>query len=153
VVVAAATIAIDRSSIEVALTDDRSGRVLWHLVVPVGASVELRYTHSVERTPVVEVFQAGPDGLWLTAMRFVSQGAGLPTEGYVREGDHFILRTRRHLGIVRLRVSALASQRLVVGKNQVDLATVAGDGAGVSLGSHRRLRVRWPARLQSPVVY
>jgi hypothetical protein len=109
-----------------------------------GGRVELHYKHSVERTPVVEVFRAEPDGLWFVEMRFVSQGAGLPTEGYVREGGHFVLRRPRHLGEVPLLVSATAGHRLRVGEREVDLVAAFGEGAAVRLTSApagRRLRL------------
>lgn len=112
--------------------------------VPPGGRVELHYRHSVERTPVVEVYRAEPDGLWFVEMRFVSQGAGLPTEGYVREGGQFVLRRPRHLGEVPLLVSAAAGHRLRVGEREVDLVAAFGEGAAVRLGSApagRRLRL------------
>jgi hypothetical protein len=65
-----------------------------HLCVGDGASVSIRYVHSVERTWVEEHYRAGTDGLHLTMTRWQSFGAGLPTEYdffadgfYVREMD------------------------------------------------------------------
>jgi hypothetical protein len=109
-----------------------------------GERVELHYRHSVERTPVVEVFRAEPDGLWFVEMQFVSQGAGLPTEGYVREGDHFVLRQPRRVGTLPLLVSGVAGHWLVVGGRQTDMVAVAGDGHHVRLAVGRAPPVRWP---------
>jgi len=107
--------------------------------------MELRYVHSVERTPVIEVYRVDADGLHLVLMRFSSQGAGLPTEGYVREGDHFVIRTDRRIGELPLRVSRIAGHEVVVGPHRVDLVAVAGDGSAVRLQSGRG-----PWRLRAP---
>jgi hypothetical protein len=93
-----------------------------------GQAVELHYRHSVERTPVVEVFRAEPDGLWFVEMRFVSQGAGLPTEGYVREGDVFVLRRPHRVGALPVLVSSAAGHRLRAGSREIDLVAAFGDG-------------------------
>ncbi|MDR7534228.1 MAG: DUF1850 domain-containing protein [Armatimonadota bacterium] len=96
-----------------------------------GTSVELRYQHTVERTPVVEVFRAERDGLWFVEARFASQGAGLPSQGYVREGDHYVLRRPHRIGALAVRISARAGHRLRVGDREADLVEAFGDGAGV----------------------
>jgi hypothetical protein len=134
--------------LEVRVVDARTSRVLWHRASEPGELIELRYQHSVERTPVVEVFRIERDGLHLVLMRFSSQGAGLPTEGYVREGDHFVLRTDRRVGDLGLRVSQVAGQHLVAGADRVDLVALAGDGAAVVLQSGR---VPWRFRLPRPL--
>jgi hypothetical protein len=134
-----------RPAVEVRIEDAASGRPLWRRYVPPGTVLELRYVHSVERTPVVEVFRAEVRGLYLVEMRFTSQGAGLPTEGYVRERDFLVLRTDRHVGTLHLRVSALARHRLRVHEQDVDLTALVGDGAWLAVGSRRGpLRLRRP---------
>jgi hypothetical protein len=141
---AAATLAVDRTHAVLEVLDTRSRRVIWRRVVTPAARVELHYRHSVEQTPVVEVFQAEPDGLRFVEMRFVSQGAGLPTEGYVREGGLFVLRRPRRVGALPVLVSALAGHRLRAGSEEVDLVGLAGDGGHVALVSRRATRLRWP---------
>lgn len=96
-----------------------------------GTRVELRYRHTVERTPVVEVFRAERDGLWFVETRFASQGAGLPAQGYVRAGDHYVLRRPHRLGALAVRISAGAGHRLRVDDHEADLVEAFGDGAGV----------------------
>ncbi|MDR7419414.1 MAG: DUF1850 domain-containing protein [Armatimonadota bacterium] len=137
---------VDRSALVVRVADGRSGRTLWQHRVRAGASFELRYRHSVERTPIVEVFRAEPDGMWFVEMRFVSQGAGLPADGYEREGDHFILRRPRRVGVLPLLVSSASGHRLRVGHEDVDLVALAGDGQGVILAVARTVVLTLPGR-------
>ncbi|OFX35332.1 MAG: hypothetical protein A2Z07_13270 [Armatimonadetes bacterium RBG_16_67_12] len=98
-----------------------------------GDRIELRYRHSVERTPIVEVFRVERDGLWFEEMRFVSQGAGLPTEGYVKEGDHFVLRQPRRVGTLPVLLSELAGHRLYAAGRETDLVRGFSDGDSVSV--------------------
>lgn len=147
----AAIVLIHRPDVAVDVVDARTDRVLWRRIVAPGAHVELRYTHSVERTPVTEEFRAERTGLRLVGMRFVSQGAGLPTEGYTREGDQFVLRTDRRIGTVPLRVSRIVAHRLRVGTDEADLIELAGDGAAIGLTSGPGpWRVRWPWMSRGP---
>ncbi|MDQ7858992.1 MAG: DUF1850 domain-containing protein [Armatimonadota bacterium] len=137
------------TALEVRIVAAEGRRVVRAGLVPPGGRLELRYRHSVERTPVVEVFRAEPDGLWFVEMRFLSQGAGLPTEGYVREGGLFVLRRPRRIGEVPLLVSAEGGHRLRVGQDEVDLVAAFGEGAAVRLVSAPagwRLRRPRPAR-------
>ena len=150
-IVAAATVFVDRPGVAVDVVDTRTAQVLWRRIVAPGERIELRYTHSVERTPIIEEFRAERSGLRLVAMRFVSQGAGLPTEGYTREDGWFVLRTNKRIGALPLRVSRIAGHRLRLGAEEADLVALAGDGAAIALTSRRGpLRVRWPRASRSP---
>ncbi len=144
-IVVAAIVFVDRPGVAVDVVETKTTRVLWRRVVASGERIELRYTHSVERTPVIEEFRAERAGLRLVAMRFVSQGAGLPTEGYTREDGWFVLRTDRRVNPLPLRVSRIAGHRLHLGAEEADLVALAGDGAAIRLTSGPGpLRVRWP---------
>lgn len=116
-------------------------RTLWRQPLRDTMHLSLAYTHSVERTPVVEIYEADARGLRLVRMEFVSQGAGLPTEGFVREGDRFVLRTDRLLRDLPVRVSALARPQLLVAGRSLDLVALAGEGAVVVVAVVRRPRV------------
>jgi hypothetical protein len=143
VLLAAALLATE-TRVELQVVSERTGRVL--VARPIGAAmrVELRYRHSVERTPVIEVFEVSRGGLDFVEMWFASQGAGLPTEGYTREGNMFVLRRRRRVGALPLRVSAIAGHVLWVDGRPLDLVAAAGDGAPVLVRVQhvRRLRSR-----------
>lgn len=117
------------------VTDVERGRIVWSRDVPAGQRFEIRYTHSVERTPVIEECSAQPDGLWFELMRFYSQGAGLPTEGYVREGNAFVLRARRKVGVLSVRVSSIAKHEMLIGDERIDMVALARDGAALAIES------------------
>ncbi|MDR7519175.1 MAG: DUF1850 domain-containing protein [Armatimonadota bacterium] len=138
-VLAAATVFGEASDLEVRLTPEGDRRVL-RLDVRRGDTIALHYQHSVERTPVVEIFRVEPDGLWFVEMRFASQGAGLPTEGYVWEGNQFVHRRPRRIGALPVRVSALAGHRLRVGRREVDLVAEFRDGSAVTIAAAPRPR-------------
>lgn len=53
------------------------------LVVSDGDGFVLTYTHSVEKTPVVETYERQGDELVITRMEFSSYGAGLPADADV----------------------------------------------------------------------
>jgi hypothetical protein len=144
VIIAAVAVLATERSLEVRVSAARSGRALVRAPVEAGARIELRYRHSVERTPVVEIFEVGPAGLEFVEMRFSSQGAGLPTEGYVLEDGVFVLRRRRHVGELPVTVSAISGHALWIRGQRIDLVDAAGDGAPllVRASSVRRLR-RW----------
>ncbi len=132
---AAALLLVERTGVTLRVVDSDTGRVLSSLLAATGQRLELKYTHSVERTPISEEYRAERDGLWFESMRFYSQGAGLPTEGYVREGNAFVLRARRRVGVLSVRVSSVAGHHLIVGRERLDLVVLARDGAAVAIES------------------
>ena len=120
------------------------------LEVPLRAPLPLRvtYVHSVERTPVVEHYEAGRPGLRLVGMTFAAQGAGLPSSGYTTEDGRFQLRADRALPRLAIRVSAAAPPHLTLGGTTLDLLRLVGDGGSVIV------EVRWrPWWRLRPVVY
>ncbi|MDR7544057.1 MAG: DUF1850 domain-containing protein [Armatimonadota bacterium] len=139
----AATLLVGSAGLEIVVTST-DGRRLHVPDVQAGERIELRYRHSVERTPVIEIFRAERDGLWFEEMWFVSHGAGLPTAGYTREGGRFVLRERKRIGDLPLMVATTADQRLQVAGREIPLAAF-GEGARVSVSvRHTGRALRWP---------
>jgi hypothetical protein len=87
----------------------------------------LSYTHSVEKTPVIEVFQVQENGtLLLTATKYKSYGVGLPSlpeEGRLTIADGwFVLDDlRREYREIRLRVGPEARLSLEIGREIIPL--------------------------------
>lgn len=132
--------------VPVLLVRSEAGADLSVTVLRGPVEVRLEYVHSVERTPVVEVYVAEPGLFRFVRMEFVSQGAGLPTSGYVREGDQFVLRSERRLPDLPIRVSGRSSPRLVVNGEMLDLMALVGDGALVRVSVGSRTRLPLPGR-------
>ena len=88
--------------------------------VPLGQSriFSLRYTHSVEKTPVVETFRVLDDGrLLLISTAYKSYGVGLPSlpsEGKltIRDGWFVLENLQREYRDIRLRVGPEAAVML-----------------------------------------
>ena len=88
--------------------------------VPLGQSriFSLRYTHSVEKTPVVETFRVREDGiLLLVSTAYKSYGVGLPSlpsEGKltIRDGWFVLENLQREYRDIRLRVGPEAAVML-----------------------------------------
>jgi hypothetical protein len=67
--------------ITVVLVSDAAGRILAEEPISTGDQVSVRYTHSVEKTPVNETYIVDAEGrLALTFATLESSGAGLPSD-------------------------------------------------------------------------
>jgi len=69
-----------------------------HCVFTGSTIVTVRYIHSVERTPVQEMYEARLAGLRLREVRWQSFGAGLPDEYDLRQDDFYVKRVDVGLG-------------------------------------------------------
>jgi hypothetical protein len=101
--------------------------------LPATGRFEIRHVHSVEKTPVIEIYRAAPDGaIFIEGMRFRSLGWGLPSEGYVlRDGWYVISGLDRRVGVLHLRTSRFTRHELVAGDRTYPLYDRLRDGAGV----------------------
>ena len=87
----------------------------------------LHYTHSVEKTPVIEVFQIQENGTFLlTSTKYKSYGVGLPSlpqEGRLTVADGWLTLDglRREYREIRLRVGPEARLSLEVGSEKIPL--------------------------------
>lgn len=103
------------------------------LSVPVcdGTAVSLRYTHSVERTPVVDGYEVRGDRLVMVRMEFASYGAGLPAGAAVnRTADGaFVFDPPGAYRELYVRPGHVAGHVLDVGGVRVDLVALSDAGA------------------------
>ncbi|WP_345555805.1 DUF1850 domain-containing protein [Streptomonospora halophila] len=138
------------------VTDVDGGRVAASRPVAAGDRVTLRYTHSVSKRPVDEVFSAGAGGrLLMQEMRFDTFGANLPvgpehigstTTTFLREDDGYrVLHHGRPLGTVQLMVNSTHSGQVLLFPDggRVRLLDVAAYGTRVELGVQGGPRA-WP---------
>ena len=62
------------------LINERTGKTLHSIEAPNGAEFSVTYIHSVNKSPVTEYFQVIDGQIYLTALRYQSFGAGMPSE-------------------------------------------------------------------------
>lgn len=108
--------------------------------VPVeeGTTVTLAYTHSVERTPVEDVYTVSGNRLDQTRMRFRSYGWGLPAREEVRLVDGwFVFDPDRSYDEVVVSTGEIAGHELRVEGSKYDLVELS-EGGSVRLSIERR---------------
>jgi len=100
-------------------------------VLGYSTEVELRYIHSVAKTPVFEYFSIEKDDFLLNKTVFESLGAGLPLDGgvfkqengkFVREGQNMQLEK------LLIRVSRTKGQEIVIADEIFDLQDLLEPG-------------------------
>lgn len=103
------------------------------LVVPVedNATVVLEYTHSVEKTPVRDIYTVDEGGLRMTRMEFSSFGAGLPSNADVERttnGSFVYEPSRARTDELLVATGHVAGHQLVVEDERYDLVAMADAG-------------------------
>lgn len=123
----------DPADLAVVVTDGE-GETLLAVPVEPGDSVVLAYTHSVEKTPVRDVYEVRESGLVLTRTEFQSYGAGLPSTADVTlENGTFVHEVpATDPGPLAVSPGEVAGHELVVGDERIDLVDRA-DGETVVL--------------------
>jgi hypothetical protein len=120
------------------VADADTGETVLALPVSEGTRVTLAYTHSVEKTPVRDVYAVDGSRLEMVRMEFESYGAGLPSRADVtRENGSFVFDpggSYRHLFV---HPGDVAGHELVVGDRRYDLVDLSG-GESVELFVARR---------------
>ncbi len=122
-----------RSETTLVVADADSRERLLEVPVDQGTEVTLAYTHSVQKTPVEDVYVV--DGTELRADRsvFHSFGAGLPTENVTRTDEGYVVSgsgSHEELFVVP---GTIAGHELVVGGDRYDLVETADGGVVLTL--------------------
>jgi len=110
------------------------------LVYPVFSDVDFKsnYIHSVQKTPVTELFKITPMGkIKLYETRYRSYGVGLPflkTEGnFSQEGDEFVLTMNREFENIAIRTGVGTEQILSVNEKKLALYQILPAGERVEI--------------------
>ena len=116
------------------------GRVLYERQAAPGDEFEIRYTHSVARTLVIEKFRVTPDRqMLLYETVYQDFGAGLPSEpdeGAKMELTPFGVRItgmERVMSSIPLRVGSIARHQIAFGSDVVDLISLVESGERVDI--------------------
>lgn len=109
---------------------DEDGTVLIDEPVEDGDEVRLEYTHSVEKTPVADVYTVNGTALESTRMEFESYGAGLPSDADVERTDdgRFVTYTEGTHERIVVSPGEIAGHTLTVNGTTYDLVALA-DGS------------------------
>ena len=123
------------------LVVDSEGNAQLEISTEPGAEVALEYTHSVEQTPVTDIYLVTEQGLVSDRMLFSSFGAGLPAQADVtREGDRYVYEppVQRYDPLI-VTTGPIAGHELVVDGERFDLTEIA-DGGTVQIRVEHGLR-------------
>ena len=143
VAVAAGALAGGTAGDPALVVESEDGTELLTVPVEENSTVVLSYTHSVEKTPVRDVYAVRDGGLTMTYTEFSSYGAGLPSTAPVERsgnGSYVYRPPDRHYEEVWVATGHVAGHELVVDGERYDLVGLA-DGGTV------RLRVTTTSRL------
>lgn len=100
---------------ELVVADAATGDRLTSVTVDQGTTVTLSYTHSVERTPVHDVYVVRGTRLDNVEMRFQSYGWGLPASADVhREDGAFVFDPDRQYDELFVSPGSIANHRLTI---------------------------------------
>lgn len=127
VLVAAGGAAAVQSERVLVVEDADTGERLLSTPVENGTTVTLAYNHSVEGSPVRDVYAVRGDRLVMTRMEFASYGWGFPAQANVtRENGSFVSRPD-DVRLSELYVSPgdVAGHRLLVGDETYDLVALS----------------------------
>ncbi|WP_435078282.1 DUF1850 domain-containing protein [Halococcus sp. AFM35] len=113
--------------------DASSGEQLLATPVSNGTPVVLTYTHSVEKTPVHDIYVVRNGSLVMTRMEFQSYGWGLPARANVsRENGSFTFDPQGSYEELYVKPGRTADHRLRVGNRSYDLVALS-NAEGVRL--------------------
>lgn len=107
--------------------DAATGERLLTTPVEEGTRVALNYTHSVEKTPVLDVYAVNGTKLEMVRMEFHSYGAGLPARAdiNVTENGTFVFDPEGSYDHVYVKPGRVAKHHLAVGERTYDLVALS----------------------------
>jgi hypothetical protein len=103
------------------VTDAETDERLFEIAVDQGDEVTLAYTHSVQKTPVKDVYVVDGSELRAERSEFRSFGAGLPTEDVERTDEGYVVEGSGSYDELFVVPGEIAGHELVVGDQRYDL--------------------------------
>ncbi|AHF98892.1 C4-dicarboxylate ABC transporter [Halostagnicola larsenii XH-48] len=116
------------------VTDAETGDTLLETPVSEGDNVTLAYTHSVEKTPVKDIYVVDDSELRTDRMVFHSHGAGLPSDADIEETDEgFVVRPNASYETLSVVPGSIAGHELVVVGERYDLVELSDGPVRITL--------------------
>lgn len=133
------TLAVETGDRFLTVEDAETGDRLLTVPVTEGTTVALNYTHSVEKTPVLDVYEVNGTELEMVRMEFRSFGAGLPARADVNvtENGTFVFDPEGSYDRLSVSPGRIAGHELIVDDRRYDLVELS-DGRSVTLSVDRR---------------
>ncbi|WP_170977304.1 DUF1850 domain-containing protein [Halorussus salinisoli] len=118
---------VDESQRLLVVEDVETGERLLAVPVSEGTTVALNYTHSVEKTPVLDVYEVNGTRLEMVRMEFRSYGAGLPSRADVNVTDDgtFVFDPEGSYEQLYVKPGTIAGHELIVGDRTFDLVALS----------------------------
>ncbi|WP_455449976.1 DUF1850 domain-containing protein [Natrinema thermotolerans] len=132
---AAATVAPTASADRtLVVTDTETDEQLLSVPVDDGDVVTLSYTHSVEKTPVEDIYVVDGTQLRMDRMVFHSHGAGLPSDAPIETTDEgLVLDLNESYDEVGVVPGSIAGHELIVDGDRYDLVSLSDWAVSLSI--------------------
>lgn len=110
--------------LHISVSDMGTDEILYSTGIEDGARFSVEYIHSVERSPVKEIFEVRGTDIYTMESHTESFGAGMPYEGDVMEiedGKFIISEINRpvHGGTLRIRPSSVFPHHIIIGEDDL----------------------------------
>ena len=120
------------------VSDMETGEVLYSTTVEEGERFSVDYIHSVERSPVTEVFEVRNTDIYTMESHTESFGAGMPYEGEeveMKDGKFVIknINRRVHGGTLRVRPSAVFPHHVRIGGEEITISDLPYKGRNLEI--------------------
>lgn len=127
-------------------------KILWAAPLKENEEFQLRYIHSVDLTPVYEIYTNKNGALVLKESRFMTWGAGLGYmgEGLLEEEDGWtvIRQMERRLESLPLRIGTIAEHTIIYRQKEILLQEFAPPQSLVNIRLRKKLRkASWGSNL------
>ncbi|MHC0551172.1 DUF1850 domain-containing protein [Salinicoccus sp. CNSTN-B1] len=128
----------------ISISDMETGEVLYSTRIDDGERFSVEYIHSVERSPVKEIFEVRGTDIYTMESHTESFGAGMPYEGEVMEledGKFIISEINRpvHGGTLRIRPSSVFPHHIMIGDDDILISEPPFKGRNLEVNVTRTL--------------
>ena len=118
--------------------DKRDGRKILELLFEPHDVFLMQYIHAVKRTPYTNIFKVDSESnIILSGTVYESEGGGFPVAGdgifSVSDGTFRMDEMNRFIGILRLRVSPVSQETLLVSNAEVPLYKLVPEGTLIEI--------------------
>lgn len=139
VIVAALLVIVPaRGGYELVLEDGDSGAVYAAYPVELGERFSVTFIHSVNQSPLTDVYEVREDGIYLVETRYYSFGAGVQTEveegqtlAYAEDGAMVVSGFEQRLPSLSYIVGTVSDHILEIGGREISLRALCGRNGSV----------------------